>query len=292
MKIEISLPIYLDKVLSRLNAAGFESYLVGGAIRDTLLGIKPHDYDVTTNANKTEIAQIFSDMTVFQAGSAFSTMILVISPSISIEITSFRSKDPNTLGQSLEEDLGLRDFTIDSMAIDEEKNLYDFNKGLEDLKARKIRTVGSPKERFLEDPLRMLRYFRLMAKFNFSGDDNTLQAIKDNASLISKVSPERIRDTLKDILIIRPTLFKEMSEVGLLIYIIKDVDDLFSVSQNNPWHYTDVGNHTIDALRFFENYHDLSSEDRYILSNAILFHDLGKRDCKTTDAKGIDHFYQ
>jgi tRNA nucleotidyltransferase (CCA-adding enzyme) len=302
MKLQMTLPDEIKDALSLLDKAGRPGYVVGGAVRDTLFGRNPKDYDITTSATPEEIKAIFKDHSPFMTGAFFATVVVVYNHHTSIEITTFKpspnlgliTRHPNNglYGKSLKEDSLSRDFTINSIAVDKDSNLYDYQEGCKDIQSKVLRAVGTPDDRYREDPLRLLRFFRFIGEYGLTPDSATLAAIPRNASLLSSVSPERIRDTFRIILISKPSLIGLLHKTGLLNAFLPEVDELFSVPQHNPGHYADVGNHTLDALTYAESFVGLSEEERYLLANAILFHDLGKKKTRTTDEKGVDHFYQ
>ncbi|MFD1862647.1 CCA tRNA nucleotidyltransferase [Planococcus chinensis] len=195
------------KVIRVLEKAGYEAYIVGGAVRDYLLGKTPHDMDVASNASPEQVKKLFSR--TVDTGIEHGT-VLVLLEGEGIEVTTFRTEgaysdmrrpDKVEFVQSLEEDLKRRDFTINAMAMDEELRVIDPFGGREDLEQRVIRAVGNPGERFQEDALRMLRAVRFSGQLDFSVDPGTLAAIQQHASLISAVAVERLKNELDKILI-------------------------------------------------------------------------------------------
>lgn len=187
-------------VVQQIEAAGFEAYFVGGAVRDLLLQRKIHDVDIATSAYPAEIKQIF-DHTI-DTGIKHGTVTVMYGDS-SYEVTTFRTEsgyqdfrrpDHVTFVQNLSEDLKRRDFTINALAMDAKGRIIDHFAGLQDLKYKTIRAVGNPEERFHEDALRMMRAVRFMSQLNFKIAASTLQAIKDHHQLLKKISVERIRD--------------------------------------------------------------------------------------------------
>jgi len=207
-------PMAIAEVLRRLIAGGFEAYLVGGCVRDVVLDRPVHDYDVATSARPDEVAHLF-EKTV-HTGERFGT-ISVILPEHTVEVTTFRTdgdyhdaRRPESVEfvTELEEDLRRRDFTINAMAATGTGEVYDPFGGLLDLKARIIRCVGDPTERFTEDALRMFRAFRFSAELGFAIEPGTLAAIGECADLAQKISAERIRDEFEK------TLRSPMPEVA------------------------------------------------------------------------------
>lgn len=195
------------KVIRQLEGAGFEAYIVGGAVRDYLLGKTPHDMDVASNASPEQVKKLFSR--TVDTGIEHGT-VLVLLEGEGIEVTTFRTEgaysdmrrpDKVEFVQSLEEDLKRRDFTINAMAMDDQLRVIDPFGGRDDLEKRIIRAVGDPGERFKEDALRMLRAVRFSGQLDFSMDPGTLQAIQQHASLITAVAVERLKNELDKILI-------------------------------------------------------------------------------------------
>ncbi|MFB0972263.1 MAG: CCA tRNA nucleotidyltransferase, partial [Neofamilia sp.] len=185
-------------VLNRLNENGEEGFLVGGCVRDSLMGNTPSDFDVTTSANPDRIMEIFSDKKLITLGKKYGTIGIMVGEEI-IETTTYR-KDGDYLdgrhpenvefSKNLTQDLKRRDFTINAMAMDVKGNIIDEFGGVSDLEAGRIRTVGIPEERFEEDKLRMLRGVRFANRFNFQIEDETHLAIRKFANNITQVAPE------------------------------------------------------------------------------------------------------
>ena len=195
------------KVIRNLENAGFEAYIVGGAVRDYLLGKVPHDMDVASNAYPEEVKKLFNR--TVDIGIEHGT-VLVLMEGEGIEVTTFRTESEYTdlrrpdkveFVQSLEEDLKRRDFTINAMAMDKELAIIDPFGGKSDLEKCLIRAVGEPGERFQEDALRMLRAVRFSGQLNFAIEEGTLAAIRSHAPLIRAVAVERLKNELDKILL-------------------------------------------------------------------------------------------
>lgn len=200
--MQIILPDSVKFVLDKLNFAGFEAYIVGGCVRDCLLGIEPDDYDICTNAKPDEVINLF-DKTV-KTGIKHGT-VTVISGGSAVEVTTFRtdgeyadSRHPEkvTFVSDLKADLSRRDFTVNAMCYSPLTGIIDCFGGMSDLNAKTIRAVGEPDIRFREDALRILRLFRFCATLGFKAESKTLRAALENAPLLKKVSAERIREEL------------------------------------------------------------------------------------------------
>ncbi|WP_391121784.1 CCA tRNA nucleotidyltransferase [Psychrobacillus sp. L3] len=192
------------QVIEKLEHAGFDAYVVGGAVRDFIRGVPANDVDVTTNATPNEVKQLFEH--TIDVGIEHGTVLVVVKESI--EVTTFRSEDtysdyrrPDNVMfvRSLQEDLQRRDFTMNAMALTKKDELIDYFDGSSDIQKKLIRAVGDPNKRFSEDALRMLRAIRFSAQLDFSLHVNTLEAIEMQHKLIGRVSLERVKVELEKI---------------------------------------------------------------------------------------------
>lgn len=203
-----AIPPGIVEVAKRLSARGYQAYLVGGALRDLMLGSTPHDYDIATDALPGEIQALFDRS--LPVGAAFGSVMVEASPGLWVDVTTFRQdleyrdgRRPAGVqyGVSIEEDLARRDFTVNAMAWDmRERRLVDPFGGLDDLKARLVRAVGDPVKRFREDALRLLRAVRFAAVLDFDIDLDTWRALEVEAAGIRRLAAERVRDELSKIL--------------------------------------------------------------------------------------------
>ena len=193
-------PKYISAVLSVLRKNGYEAYIVGGSVRDSLLGLSPNDFDVTTSALPEKTIELFSDFKLVTTGLKHGT-VTIISDGRPVEVTTFRidgdykdSRHPEAVlfTDSIVADLSRRDFTVNAMAYDDERGVIDPFDGRGDLERRLIRTVGEPERRFSEDALRIMRAFRFSAQLGFVIDDGTLAAAKEMRDGLANVSRERI----------------------------------------------------------------------------------------------------
>lgn len=278
------------KILMKLKENNFSSYIVGGAVRDGLLGHIPKDIDIATSAKPEEVMSIFPK--TYPSGILFGTVTVLIDGK-EYEVTTYRKDGDYTdgrrpdkvyFGDSIEEDLSRRDFTINAMAIKADGEILDLFGGQEDLQKGIIRCVGDPVERFSEDGLRILRAFRFSARYGFEIESKTFEAIKETKENLKNISQERIREEILKILLtdnVTPT-FLSMYEAGVLEIILPEIAEMYGVEQNNPYHVYDVFYHT---LKVVEN----TPKDE-VLRLAALFHDLGKVYTKET-VDGIDKFY-
>lgn len=288
--MRIELPEHVREIIRKLENQGFEAYAVGGCVRDTLLGRLPGDWDITTSAKPEQIKAIFHR--TVDTGIKHGT-VTVLMDHTGYEVTTYRIDGEYEDGRHpkevqftscLTEDLRRRDFTINAMAYNERDGLVDCFGGAEDLKRKVIRCVGSASERFTEDALRILRAVRFSAQLDFSIDEETREAIRRLSENLKKISAERIQAELVKLLLSdHPSRLRTAWELGITGAVLPEFDRLMETPQNNPHHCRNVGEHTLRAL-------ECVRPDRY-LRLAMLFHDFGKPDCRTTDEAGIDHFY-
>ena len=287
--MRISIPDFVTNCINVLESNGYEAYVVGGAVRDSIMGNIPSDWDIATNANASTVGDLFPKH--FDTGIKHGT-VTVLSNGNPVEITTYRidgkytdSRHPESVifTDKIEEDLSRRDFTVNAIAYSEKRGLYDPFDGVGDIKKRIIKTVGNPDRRFEEDALRIIRGIRFAAKLDFEIEENTFKSIQTNAALLKKISAERIKKEL-DLFLLSNRKERLLITSGISDVIFPEVKRCFKVTQNNPHHAYDVGNHIFKALENAKG----SLNVRY----AVLFHDIGKPDTKTTDENGIDHFYK
>lgn len=279
-----SVPPEVTRVTETLKNAGFEAYLVGGCVRDIVLGKTPKDWDVTTNAHPDQIQKLFEET---YYNNNFGTVGVVNEntedPSLKvIEVTPYRkegtysdSRRPDTVefGVSLLEDLARRDFTVNAIAFDISKgHVVDPYKGQEDLTTKKLRAVGNPDERFKEDALRMLRAIRLGAELGFSVEQETFEALARNSPLLKNISRERVRDELIKI-VMSPFPMEallHMKQTGLLDFVVPELIRGVDMEQNHSHIYT-VFEHSLRSLQ-----HAADKNFPLEVRLAALFHDIGK----------------
>lgn len=288
--LNISIPQNVQYILDILQASNHQAYIVGGCIRDCILGIVPGDWDIATNALPQEVKGLFPK--TVDTGIKHGTVTVLIDGSgyeittyrIDGEYLDFRKPESVSFTSSIGEDLSRRDFTINAMAYNPHEGMVDPFCGMEDLNARIIRAVGDPDKRFKEDALRMLRAIRFTAQLGFSIDEDSLASIRRNYRLIENISAERIRDELtKTLMSDNPLYFSLLMDTQLIKYTLPEFEPCFLTKQNNPYHAYDVAIHTLHSVSNIE-------KDK-ALRWTMLLHDIGKPGVKTTDEKGIDHFY-
>ena len=287
--MKLRIPATAKMILDSLHARGYEAYIVGGCVRDSILGRVPEDWDITTSATPQQVKEIFPR--TVDTGIEHGTVTVLVG-SRAHEVTTYRVDGKYTDGRhpeevtftaSLPEDLKRRDFTINAMAYDEEEGLIDLYGGMEDLQRHTIRCVGDPMERFSEDALRILRAVRFSAQLKFTIDEKTLAGIITLAPNLEKISAERIcQELMKLITSDNPDYLKVAYEAGITRVILPEFDAMMRTPQNTPHHMYDVGTHTLVAMKGVKN-------DR-ILRLTMLLHDVGKPACRTTDESGVDHF--
>lgn len=292
-EIKIEMPINVKKILSILYFEGCAGYIVGGCVRDSILGLIPNDWDICTNCVPEEMLHIFSPFKIILTGFKHGTVTVVIGGE-NYEITTYRidsnyidGRHPEkvTFTEKLKEDLKRRDFTINAMAYNDRVGLVDHHGGLQDILDKKIRCVGDPLERFEEDYLRMLRGVRFAVQLGYSLEQNTFDAIKKLCRNIANISAERIREELNEILLSREPSrgFRLLNATGLLKYIMPELCICVGFDQRNPYHCKDVFDHTLDVVD--------NTEADLILRLAALFHDIGKPETFFIDERHIGRFF-
>lgn len=281
---------HAEKIINTLHANGFEGYVVGGCVRDLLLKRKPQDWDITTDANPEQVKNLF--MKTLETGLKHGTVTVVLEGKnyevttyrIDGQYTDHRRPDEVMFTTSLQEDLSRRDFTINAMAYNSKKGLIDYFNGKSDLEKKIIRAVGNPVQRFQEDALRMLRAVRFSSQLGYEIEQETAQSICLVSSLVQNVSKERIRDELIKILTSdHPILIFQLSTLGLMKYLIPELECCIGFEQKNPHHDKPVDVHTLEVLR--------NTPNNLIIRLAALLHDIAKPNTFTLDEQGIGHFH-
>lgn len=279
------------ELLDRIQVEGFEAYFVGGAVRDFIMDKAFQDIDITTSAHPDEIKRIFSDCNVIDTGIKHGT-VTVMYKNRPIEITTFRTElgyednrhpDKVVFCKNLSEDLKRRDFTVNSLCIDNKGEIIDIFGGIEDIKSKTLKAIGNAEERFKEDALRILRALRFASVLGFDIDKNTARAIHKCKDLILNVANERIASELRKMITgknIRNVLL-EFSDVFSVV--IPELAACVGFEQHNFHHKYDVYTHIATVV-------EASPETDYIRL-AALFHDIGKPLCFSLDENGIGHFY-
>lgn len=294
----INLPEEVKTLLNKLHNNNHKAYVCGGAVRDTIIGQTPKDWDICTSAKPTEMIKIFKDEKVIPTGLQHGTITVMMNDN-PIEITTFRcdgkysdNRRPDYVEFTTDviEDLKRRDFTINAMAYNEEEGLIDPFDGKSDLSKGIVRCVGNPEERFNEDALRILRALRFAARFGFNIDNQTAKALIDKRYLLRNISSERINSELCKILMNKYCgmwVFRYYPEV--FRQIIPELGEMMGFLQNNPHHLYDVWEHTLACMVSEISYSYKESD--LIVRLAVLLHDVGKPYCYTEDKNRVGHFY-
>lgn len=290
--IFLKIPEVVSQVTTKIEQAGFEAFLVGGCVRDHLIGISPKDYDVTTNATPEQIISIFGEDKTFYDNSFGTVGVKTDSedPLLKVvEVTPYRLEsgysdnrhpDKVTFSQKIEDDLSRRDFTINAIAYSPSKgHIIDLFEGIKDIKEKRIKTVGNPDIRFKEDALRLMRAIRFSAQLDFIIDKETFSSICVNRETLINVSRERIRDEFSKLIMTKnPSVGMFMLlQSDLLQYVSKDLMMGVRVDQNKGGHKYDVFEHLVRSLQYAAD-QDFSFEIRL----AALFHDVAKPHTKRT----------
>lgn len=293
--LHIRMPDNAGKIIKILNENGYEAYIVGGCVRDAVLGREPDDWDITTSAKPEEVKSLFRRTidTGIQHGTVTVMMKNVDTGNLEgYEVTTYRvdgkyedHRRPKevTFTASLLEDMKRRDFTINAMAYNEKEGIVDHFDGIGDLKRGVIRCVGKPEERFDEDALRILRAIRFAAQLDFSIDRETKVAIRNQSKFLKDISAERIHVELTKLLVSNhPERLRDAYELGVTAVVLPEFDRMMETEQNNRHHMYNVGEHTLHVI--------MEVPATETLRWAALLHDVAKPATKSSDQKG-DHFY-
>lgn len=291
MKFKINIPTDANELIHTLQNNGHSAYIVGGCVRDSILGRTPHDWDICTSATPTEMLEIFKDKKIIETGLQHGTVTVVVNGE-PYEITTYRidgiysdnrRPDTVTFTDKLVEDLRRRDFTINAMAYNDEEGLIDPFNGMEDIKYKKISCVGRAEDRFGEDALRILRAIRFAAQLEFTIMPGTDWEIHKQYKNLENISIERINSEFckivsSDDFCVELLLYKDVFSL-----FIPELKDMFDFPQNNPWHIWDVFGHTIHAVEYCDS-------DDLTVRLAVFFHDFGKPHSYQDGENGIRHF--
>lgn len=291
--VEIHMPVGARYILRVLSDRLHWTYLVGGCVRDSLLGKTPNDWDICTSAKPGEVLNCMTDCGIktIETGLQHGTVTAVMN-SGNYEITTFRidgkytdNRRPDNVEfvTNVYDDLSRRDFTINAMAYGELVGLIDPWGGENDLKNKTIRCVGNPDDRFKEDALRILRALRFAATYGFKIEEKTAAAIHRNKELLKNISAERIQSELTKMLCGKGVLDILLEYKDVMAVIIPELGPCIGFNQNNPYHIYDVYDHIAHAV---DNY----KGDNIAIKMALLLHDIGKPESYTEDHNG-GHFY-
>lgn len=278
-------------IIKRLNACGHQAYVVGGCVRDSLLGIAPKDWDICTSALPEEMQAVFRDQHVVETGLKHGTLTVVIDH-VPYEVTTFRvdgeytdhrHPDAVTFVTDVREDLARRDFTVNAMAYHPETGLVDAFHGQEDLAAGVIRCVGEAERRFDEDALRILRALRFASTYGFAIEEHTAAAVHSLKATLTDVAAERIRVELAKLLCGKGVGGILRAYHDVICQVLPQLAPMVGFEQHTPFHKYDVWEHTVRAVEAV-----LPTE---VLRLTMLLHDSGKPAAFTLDENGVGHAY-
>jgi len=287
---DINLPPFVANIIGVLNSAGEDACVVGGCVRDTLLGKQPHDWDVTTSALPEKVMSLFPGKAI-PTGLKHGT-VTVLSDGVGCEVTTYRidgdygdGRHPDSVRftTDIQQDLARRDFTVNAIAYAPGKGFAFPQNAMDDLRSRTITCVGDPDQRFSEDALRVMRAVRFSATLGFNIAPETREAVFRHISDLDQVSRERVHDELLKLLVgtnVKQVL-KEYRDV--IAAVIPEVRPCFDFDQCNPYHVYDVWNHIVKAVSIVK--------PDPILRMTMLLHDIGKPYCCQTEESGHRHFH-
>lgn len=288
------IPVGAKRIIHLLELEGYSAYVVGGCVRDKMLGRTPHDWDICTSAKPETVCDLLDRYHIrsIKTGMQHGT-ITALYGIWAYEITTFRidgvysdNRRPDDVEfvDNLFEDLARRDFTINAIACDADNSIFDPFDGLSDLHNGIIRCVGHPDDRFREDALRIMRALRFASTYGFKIEEQTAYSIHKNKSLLRKISAERIQSELTKMLCGEGVLDILLEYKDVMAVIIPELEPCIGFNQNNPYHIYDVYDHIAHAVAFNKS-SDIS------IKMALLLHDIGKPHCYIEDEDGIGHFY-
>ena len=321
--MKMILPKNVSYIISKLEQAGYEAYAVGGCVRDTLLGRKPQDWDITTSAKPFQIKALFKK--TIDTGIQHGTVTVMLDH-IGYEVTTYRidgeyedNRHPKKVEftDNLKLDLERRDFTINAMAYNDKRGLVDEFGGIKDLEDGIIRCVGNPGQRFDEDALRMLRAVRFAGQLGFEIEEKTRAAIMQRAKHLENISAERIRVELTKLIISKEAgRIREAYNTGMTRYFLPEFDKMMQTDQKNPHHIYTVGEHSIHGIEIMNCFFGVAAEEKNydkipdeilktakklaqkmdkkqqtVLCMTMLLHDVAKPVVMTVDDDGTGHFY-
>ena len=281
-------------ILETLEKAGFRAYLVGGCVRDMIMGREPGDFDIAASSRPEETAAVFASDRVIPTGIKHGT-VTVIHQGESFEITTFRRDgsygdlrrpDSVEFTDDIEEDLGRRDFTVNAIAMDAAGNICDPYGGRADIGRRLIRCVGDPIARFSEDALRILRAVRFSSVLNFDIDDETSSAALALCGKISAISAERKRTELVKLISGENCTQVMLKYREIIAAVVPELRDCFDFCQRSRYHKYDVYEHIVRSVEAV----DAADPDSGLLKTAMLLHDIAKPQMFCLDENGAGHF--
>lgn len=270
--MNIVIPKPVNEVLNIINEKGYEAYLVGGAVRNWVMDLKPSNYNISTDASLEDIKKALKGYQTFYCGENNSHLGIVNSK-FPMEVAKYRTAE-----NTLEADLATRDFTMNALAYSDEDGLIDYNTGVQDIRNKIIKVNGEDDEIFIDDPLRIIRAIRLSAEYAMRIDPDTQEYMNDDRDMLQDVATERIRDELCKLLIVPRADFYIKKYFDIFIEVLPELALLERFNQNDPKHIYDALEHTLVALKVVE--------PKLELRLATLFHDIGKPFTVTKNTDG------
>lgn len=279
------------EAIGRLEAAGHETWLVGGSLRDALMGKSPKDFDLATRATPQEVSAVFAGERVVETGIRHGTVTIFLD-ALPLELTTYRAESAYSDGRhpdavrfvrEIQEDLSRRDFTMNAIAAHPQRGVFDPFGGVDDIRAGLIRAVGAPEGRLSEDALRIMRALRFAATLSFRLEARTDAALRAKKALLGRVSAERLYAELSKLLCGASAGDVLRSHPEVLGVVIPELLPMQICPQENPYHIYNVLFHTARALEVIP--------PQPLLRWSALLHDVGKPACRTRDQAGADHFY-
>ena len=280
-----------NKAIELLKASGYEAYVVGGCVRDMIMGVPAHDYDITTSATPDEMKAVFNGYTVIETGIKHGTLTFLYEKE-PIEITTYRidgdykdSRHPESVQftRNLKNDLSRRDFTMNALVYNENDGIVDLVGGQTDIQNKIIRAIGEPKKRFEEDALRILRGIRFASQLGFTIEKNTKKAMIECVHLLKNISKERINVEISKMLLGKNVKNVLVENYEIISEIIPEIKEMHGFDQNNKYHIYDVLEHTAVSIE--------KIDPVLHLRLAMLLHDTGKPKTYSVDENGQGHFY-
>lgn len=274
-----------------MHNAGYEAYVVGGCVRDAIMGNEINDFDITTSATPVQMQEVFKNERIFETGIKHGTITFYYNHE-NVEITTYRidgeyedNRRPTSVEftKSLENDLKRRDFTMNAIVYNEKEGFIDMFSGIKDIENKIIRAIGNPVTRFKEDALRILRAIRFSSVLGFAIEEKTKEAMLECKALLHNISKERISVEINKLLLGKNVKNAILENYEILAEIIPEIAVMRGFEQKNPWHIYDILTHTVIAIE--------NTPKILHLRLSALLHDTGKTCTFTVDEKGMGHFY-
>lgn len=288
---KITIPAGAAEIIAVLKSNGFDAYVVGGCVRDSLLGKAPKDWDICTSAKPDDVIRCFQNRRIIETGLKHGTVTVVVDDD-QYEVTTFRidgkysdNRRPDSVQyvSDVTEDLARRDFTMNAMAYNDDEGLIDPFGGASDIENRTISCVRNPDDRFREDALRIMRALRFSSVYGFSIGEATTWAIHQNRNLLHHIAAERITAELSKLICGDGVLNVLLTFSDVMATIIPELEPCIGFNQNNKYHCYTIYDHIAVAVAN-------SMGDDLVVRMALLLHDIGKPCCYTEDENG-GHFH-